>query len=450
MIHKSNQQYDRPSRANIFRHMLLLFVLLFTLPAFSSDAKVKGMRFWQSPDRTRVVLDLSDAVNANVFSLQSPERIVIDLPNTEFGLDLDAVTVTSDLVDKVRQSATTENQGIRIVLDLKSPAIVKTFNLKPYLEYGHRLVIDLTNNTNQKMPPKKSLAQLHMDNVIIAVDAGHGGEDPGASGYTKKQEKYITLALAKKLVTRLNKIDGITAFLTRDGDYYVGLHKRTFIARQQRAHIFVSIHADAFPNKKVKGASIWTLSNKRSNSEVGRWLASKANEDLLGVDDDLDLKQFDPQVAQTLVSLSLEYAVGSSIDIAKDVLSNLKSVSVLHSPHPRQESFAVLTSPGIPSILVESGFISNPNDEKNLSSINYQNKFTQALTSGLLHYIKNHPPEGTKFASLNSQKINHLVKSGETLSAIALSYGVTVNDIKSSNQLSGNLVKIGQVLQIPQ
>ncbi len=406
------------------------------------------MRFWQSPERTRVVLDLSNAVKPTVFVLDNPQRVVIDLPDTTFGLDLDTVKVTSDLVDKVRKSVTPENNGLRIVLDLKAPVKTKTFTLKPYVQFGHRLVIDLTDKKNKNKPKQKSIAQLNQGNVIIAVDAGHGGEDPGATGYKKNKEKHITLALAKKLTAELNKAPGITAFLTRKGDYHVRLRKRTLIARQQRAHLFVSIHADAFPNKKVKGASIWTLSTKRSNSEVGRWLASKANEDLLGVDDDLDLNKFDPQVAQTLVSLSLEYAVGSSIDIAKDALDSLKKVASLHSPHPRQASFAVLTSPGIPSILVESGFISNLEDEKNLTSKTYQNKFAKALSKGLLNYLKSHPPEGTKMASLQSQ--HYRVKRGDTLSNIASLYGVSITQLKQTNKLKTSIVKIGQVLQIPQ
>ncbi len=456
MITSANPKMTARSKYNPYKFSPLgwltcalpwMIIWLFSTHSLSQQTTVKGMRFWQSPDRTRVVLDLSTAVKAKIFSLKNPERLVIDLPDTRFGLKLDTVIITSDIVDKVRQSKTANNKGIRVVLDLKNPATVKTFNLKPYIQYGHRLVIDLTDNRKLKNKPKKSLAQIHQDNVIIAVDAGHGGEDPGASGYRKHKEKNITLALAKKLTTELNKLPGITAFLTRKGDYYVGLRKRTFIARQQRAHLFVSIHADAFPSKKVKGASVWTLSSRRSNSEVGRWLASKANEDLLGVDDDLNLKQFDPQVAQTLVSLSLEYAVGSSIDIAKNILSSLKKVSVLHSPKPRQESFAVLTSPGIPSILVESGFISNPTDEKNLTSTSFQKRFAKAISRGLYRYLQAHPPEGTKIAHLKTRE--HKVRSGDTLNKIASDYGVSLLRLKSINRLTSNMVRIGQVLKIP-
>jgi N-acetylmuramoyl-L-alanine amidase len=423
-----------------------LFLLVFTsnIAYAAKQSTVKGMRFWQSPERTRVVIDLSGPVNQTVFSLKNPNRVVIDLPDTKFGLDLDAIKITSDLVSKVRKSQTGENEGLRIVLDLKEDSIPKTFALKPYLKYGHRLVIDLTN---LKSAQAKKIIKPKAGNVIIAVDPGHGGEDPGGSSVNGKREKHITLKLAKKVVAELNTYPGVQAFLTRSGDYYVGLRKRTEIARKNRAHLFVSIHADAFPqDKRVRGSSVWTLSTKRSNSELGRWVARKANEDLLGVAENLDLDDFDAQVAEVLVNLSQEYAIGSSIDVASMVLEQIGRVGKLHSNKPRSESFAVLTSPGIPSVLVETGFISNSYDVKNLTSRTYQKKFAKALSKGLFTYLKKHPPEGTKLALKN---LRHKVESGDTLSQIASTYGVSIKQIKKTNNLSNSILRAGQTIEIP-
>ncbi len=435
------------------KHLITTKSLLFIFLMASSinfaiaakNATVKGMRFWQSPERTRVVIDLTGPVKQKVFTLKDPNRVVIDLPGTNFGLELDAIKISSDLVSKVRKSQNGKDGGLRIVLDLKHKALPKTFALKPYLKYGHRLVIDLADSRAAKAT-KRVLTPI-AGNVVIAVDAGHGGEDPGASSASGKREKHITLALAKKVVAELNSYPGVNAFLTRSGDYYVGLRKRTQIARKNRAHLFVSLHADAFPqDKRVRGSSVWTLSTKRSNSELGRWIASKANEDLLGVAENLDLDDFDPQVAAVLVNLSQEYAMGSSIDVASMVLEQIGRVGKLHSKKPRSESFAVLTSPGIPSVLVETGYISNSYDEKNLTSRTYQKKFAKALSKGLYGYLKKHPPEGTKLA-LKSQQ--HKVKSGDTLSQIASTYGVTVSQIKKTNNLANSLLKAGQTIDIP-
>ncbi len=422
---------------------LLFIAMTADAQAVTKAASVAGMRFWQSPNRTRMVLDLTGPVKPKVFTLSKPDRVVIDLPGTKFGLALDSVKISSDLVARVRKSET-DSGDLRIVLDLKRATQPKSFVLKPYLKFGHRLVVDLTDGKNNKKP---EIMHRKIGNVIIAVDAGHGGEDPGASGIKGSKEKYITLALAKKVVKELNKLVGVTAFLTRKGDYYVGLEKRTEIARKNRAHLFVSIHADAFPrDKRVRGSSVWTLSTKGSNTELGRWLASKANIDLLGVADNLDLQKFEPQVAQVLVSLSLEYALGSSIDMAGDILKKLGKVSRLHSKKPRQEAFVVLKSPGIPSVLVETGFISNIKDEKNLTSRTFQRKYAKALSRGLYKYLTAHPPEGTRLAMRDKE---HVVQKGDTLSGIASTYGISIARLKKSNKMAGSSLQAGQTLHIP-
>jgi len=416
-----------------------------SLSAVAGRERVKGMRFWQSPDRTRVVLDMSGPVKPQVFTLRAPDRVVIDLPNTDFGLKLDTVKVSSNLVARVRKSRDEKTGALRIVLDLKHAAIPKVFQLKPYLQYGQRLVIDLADTT--RVVKKNTISPRKPGDVLVAVDAGHGGEDPGASGYRGHKEKFITLALAKKVVAQLNKWPGISAFLTRKGDYYVGLRKRTKIARAQRAHLFVSIHADAFKDKRVHGSSVWTLSTRGSNSELGSWLESRENVDLLGVADDLDLGSFEPDVAKVLVSLSLEYALGSSIDAATDVLHDMAKVGKLHSRKPRQAAFVVLKSPGIPSLLIETGFISNPTDEKNLTSRRYQDKLARAVAAGLHQYLQEHPPEGTKFALRVPS--SHRVVAGDTLSNIAKRYGISLVALKRANHLSSSRLRAGTTLHIP-
>ncbi len=428
------------------RVIVSLFCLFLSGWSFAASVSVQGIRFWQSPERTRMVIDLSGPVKEKVFTLSHPDRVVVDLPNTRFGMRMDAIKSNSDLIERVRKSENKQEGGLRLVVDLKRPATPKAFQLKPYLQYGHRLVIDLLDST---MRPKKPVEPKAGD-VIIAVDPGHGGEDPGAISVSGHKEKDITLAIAKALVEALNKKPGVNAFLTRTGDYYIGLRKRTEIAQQRRAHLFVSIHADAFKNKHVRGSSIWTLSTKGSDSELGRWLESRENVDLLGVADDLDLAQYDEQVAKVLVSLSLEYALGSSIEMANRILSHIGKLTPLHSRHPRQAAFVVLKQPGIPSVLVETGFISNPHDEKNLTSSGYQRRYAQALANGVMDYLRAHPPEGTRMAiEHRSRRIKHVVKRGDTLSGIARRYGVSVRKLKQANQIRSSVVRVGQTLVIP-
>ena len=332
-----------------------------------SAAEVKGLRVWQAPDNTRVVLDLSAAPDFSVSTLSNPDRLLIDLKAGKLGVNLDTLSIDSKLVSKARTSAAPDAETLRLVLDLAQPVEPKAFALKPFQQYGDRLVIDLKDK-NQSSKPQPVIEAPKTDgsrDVIIAVDAGHGGDDPGALGAKGTREKDVTLAIAKKLAAKINATPGMKAVLTRSGDYFVPHRKRTTIARDQRADLFVSIHADGFKDKRARGSSVWVLSHRGAQSEMGRWLEEKESaSELLGGEDALSLANYDDDVAKVLLDLSMYNAVGSSLDIGSHVLDEIKGVvPKLHSKRVQQAGFLVLKNPDIPSILVETAFISNPQEE---------------------------------------------------------------------------------------
>jgi N-acetylmuramoyl-L-alanine amidase len=304
----------------------------------------------------------------------------------------------------VRISTPNDKNDLRLVFELNAEVQHKAFALKPFQQYGDRLVIDL-NDKSEKTAIVDTPSDDDRD-VIIAIDAGHGGDDPGAVGPKKTYEKNITLAIAKKLAAQINNTSGMKAVLTRSGDYFVPLRKRTDIARRQKADLLVSIHADSFKDKSVRGASVWALSHKGAQNEIGRWLEEKETaSDLLGGEEALDLASYDDDVAKVLLDLSMYNAVGSSLDVGASVLSEMKDVvPKLHKPRVQQAGFIVLKNPDIPAILVETAFLSNPNEEKLLLDLKHQDRLASAVLSGVKSYFEQHPPEGTKLAQIKANK----------------------------------------------
>jgi len=414
---------------------------------------VDSLRYWTAPDHTRMVFDVSQAPSHQVFLLNNPERLVIDLNNTKLQLPLRQPPASHPLFSRVR-SATRNKTDLRVVVDLKTTVTPKSFVLKPSHKYGHRLVVDLFakgNNKKSKQIGNKNTVTKTVKNkardIIVAVDAGHGGEDPGAHGPRGTQEKKVVLAIAKKLAWLIDNQPGMKAVMVRNGDYYIKLRKRMQIARAAKADLFVSIHADAFKNAKVKGASVFTLSRRGASSEAARWLAKHENaSDLVG---GVSLDEMDNTLASVLLDLSQTATKEASRNVAAKVLKNLKPIGHLHKDAVQKAGFMVLKSPDIPSILVETAFISNPSEERKLRSRKHQQQMAQAIFKGILGYFKEYAPSDTLMASLSSGHSRHIIRRGETLSGIAQHYGVSMKAIKTANALAGNNIRIGQVLKIP-
>ncbi|MBM2854460.1 MAG: amiA [Steroidobacteraceae bacterium] len=427
------------------------FVVVAALQAATATAAadLQEIRLWASPDSTRVVLDLSAPVSYSVFTLSDPERIVIDLEQA--GADsvrLPASAVVG-IVSGVRVAAR-DNGGLRVVLDLTTRVEPKSFLTPPNETYGHRLVVDLGLQQAQR-PVKVANDGNSQRDVVVAIDAGHGGEDPGAIGKSGTREKTVALAIARKLAERINAEPGMRAVLTRDGDYFVQFRERIKRAHDQKADLFVSVHADAFVNRSVRGSSVYVLSTRRASSEAVRILADRENAaDLIGgvsLDDKSDV------LASVLLDLSQNASISASRDAATRVLEELDRVGQLKKSEVQHASLIVLTSPDVPSMLVETAYISNPEEERRLRDPDYQSRLAGAMHAGLRRYFHDNPPPGTRIAMLaareRGQAMRHVVSPGETLVAIAARYAVTQDALRRQNRLDGGQLTAGTILEIP-
>ncbi len=372
-------------------------LLIFSLPSGAGESvRLRNIRVWAAPDNTRVVFDVTSPVSHKLDILSDPHRVVIDLHNTEPFAELPQPALGDGYVQDIRRGQ--HGDFLRIVLDLKKQARAKSFLLAPNERYGHRLVVDVYDE-KQEQVVKKEQAPAPGENrdIIIAVDAGHGGEDPGAIGPNGTHEKKVVLQIARKLVEAINRERGLRAVLTRSGDYYLPLRKRVELARRHKADLFISIHADAFTNRRVSGSSVYVLSNRGASSEHARWLAERENaSDLIG---GVSLDDKDSLLASVLLDLSQTASLEASIDVAEEVLAGLKKVGRVHKPGVESAAFAVLKSPDIPSLLVEAAFISNPQEEKKLNSSAYQRKLASAVAAGVKRYFEDNAPDGTLLAN---------------------------------------------------
>jgi len=412
-----------------------LFLLLSPLPSFPAGSEIKAARLWPAQDYTRLTLESDAPIRHKMMSLQDPERLVIDLEEADAGVELrelPAKVSTDDPYVQAVRIGHPEPGVLRVVLDLKGKIIPQVFALKPVGDYGHRLVVDVYPSTpadplmalylgkshaaepahpqgaagpsngsalpnpgadgsRKPAPPAKKRGEEGFNRqVIIAIDAGHGGEDPGARGRRGTREKDVTLDIARRLRAKIDADEGMKAVMVRDGDYFIPLNVRVEKARRAQADLFVSIHADAWIKPHVRGSSVFALSERGATSAMARWIAKTENEaDLIGgVNFDVD----DPYLKKTLLDLSQTATINDSLRIGRDVLSQLGNINELHKDEVEQAGFAVLKSPDIPSILVETAFISNPQEEKRLRNDVYQDKMAEAIYRGIKRYFARNPP----------------------------------------------------------
>ena len=442
------------------RILLLVASLCFSIISLATE--VEGIRLWKAPDNTRIVFDLSDSVDHKLFTLTNPNRVVVDLKNSEFKASTSDLDLTESGIESIRTGKHGEN-GLRIVLDLSTRLSPKSFVLKPNDQYGHRLVIDLERpdadvsvQASDSVKETRSTADLKNSkrDLIIAIDAGHGGEDPGATGRKKTHEKDVVLAIAKDLNAMLEAEPGYQPLMIRTGDYYISLTGRREKARKNHADLFVSIHADAFTNPSAHGASVYALSERGATSATAKYLADKENAtDVIGGVGGVSLEGKEEVLKSVLVDLSMSATMSSSIAFGHGVLDNLGQITTLHKTGVEQAGFAVLKSPDVPSVLVETGFISNPTEEKNLNSKLYRQKIATAIFKGITGYFYDNPEPGTYIAWVKSQQNrykNYVVVKGDTLSDIARKNGTSIDEIQALNNLKDNNIKVGQVLKLPE
>ena len=362
----------------------------------SFAASVNDVRVWDSPERTRVVFDLSKPIKYKIFSLDNPHRVVVDIAKSNFTGQLPDASKLGERVLRIRTGA--RGDGTRFVLDLGSKMRSKHFTLKPIKSYGDRLVVDIYSESKPKQTIKPRSAD---DKLVVVIDAGHGGEDPGAVGAKKTLEKELVLKIAKYLKKELDAVPGIRAELTRKGDYYIPLRKRTKVATDLNADLFVSIHADAFTRRSAHGISVFALSTRGATSERARVLANKENAADVVAGENLSHKE--PDVAEVLAGLSFDAKIDRSISLGSMVRMRLSRVGRLHGNDVERAGFVVLKAPSIPSILVEVGFISNPAEERKLRTRAYQKKIAKEIKTGIVEYAKKHPWGQEKWRSASSQ-----------------------------------------------
>ena len=440
--------------AKVIRGITTLGLLACLTLSFSLFAKnnIDGLRIWPSPANTRLVFDLSEAPDFSYFTLSNPERLVIDIANTSNAFNFSQVENQSSLVKKVRYSTPKNKQSIRVVIELSKKLEHTVFSLPPTTPYNDRLVIDLSDDNPQPAFILDAQTASSERDIVVVIDAGHGGEDPGSIGSAGSYEKHVTLSIAKHLETLINREAGMRAVMTRTGDYYLSPNKRPEIARKHKADLLVSIHADAFVTPQPSGASVWVLSMSRANSELGRWMENteKHSELLGGAAEIIQDTASELYLTQALLDMSMDHSLTTSYDLSRDVIAQLRSVTKMHKKAPQAASLAVLTSPDIASILVETGFISNPGEEKNLNNEQHRQRLAQSIFDGLKKYFKRLPPDGSLWARLKKEHRTHQVRSGESLSLLAQRYNVDVNQLKKANNLNTDVVRIGQILTIPQ
>lgn len=437
--------------------------------------QVKSVRLWRAPDNTRLVFDLTGPVQHSVFTLSSPDRLVIDINGATAAGPL-SVAPGDSPVTSVRSAQRTPTD-LRVVVDLKKAITPKSFTLAPNQQYGNRLVVDLFDSAADAeptpsqpvvattpavpvTPTRPAIKLIPVPNgkrdIVIAIDAGHGGEDPGASGPRGQHEKDVVLQIAKELQRQINAEQGFRAELTRTGDYFIPLRGRTEIARKKGADLFVSIHADAAPSSAAFGASVFALSERGATSETARWLADTENRsDLIGGAGNVSLDDKDRMLAGVLLDLSMTASLTSSLNVGQKVLSNIGQVTPLHKRRVEQAGFMVLKSPDIPSILVETGFISNSNEANKLQSSGHQQALARSIRTGVKQFFQQNPPPGTYMAWLrDTGKIargpsTHVVRPGETLAMLAARYDLGIATLRSANDLKTDELKIGQEVTIP-
>ena len=452
----------------LFRSCLVLACLMASGQIHALN--IENIRISKTGDATRIVLDASTTPDYKLFALNNPPRIVIDIKKAALNTAINQAIFKDSAVLYLRH-AKRNNEDLRIVLDLDYQTVSTSFVLAPSDQHPHRLVIDLRSKATTKPSTIKKAIVASIKPVtkasvkptpakvitsskkspfkprtlIITVDAGHGGKDPGAIGVAGTHEKKVVLEISKRLVKLINAEPGMRAIMTRNSDHYVSLRGRLQKARKPRADLFISVHADAVENRKARGSSVYILSKNGASSEAARILAKSQNrtDTISGV----SLAGKDKVLQKVIVDLSQSATIDSSLDLAIAVRNELVK---LGKTRDRIDSagFAVLKSPDIPSILVETAFISNPTEEKKLRSPSHQQKLATSILKGIKKYLVHNAPEDTRFAS-NTIIDQHTVRNGETLSAIALRYKVSLDLLRAVNRLKTDSIRVGEQLVIP-
>ncbi len=452
---------------NLMKRMFYLYCCLFLLSVWATNtqaasSKIKTIRFSDTSELARIVIDLEKDPTYSYFTLAGPNRVVIDLQDVNRDYDLSLVGIKGNKVKRIRHSSPKSRGDTRIVIETSKKLNPRLFTLAPN-DSGtnnpyHRLVIELIDpnpaapaqalsnqSTNSQGPDRDQ-------DIIIVIDAGHGGVDPGSIGPTGTYEKNITLSISKMLAKRINDEPGLTAVLTRKGDYYISPNDRPKLATKAKADLLVSIHADAFTTPQPRGGSVWVLSKGRADSELGRLLEqTERSSELLGpaadVIEDRDTERY---FAETILNMSMDLFRALSYELSHEIIKDMKQVTKMHKRTPQSASLAVLTAAETPSILVEVGFISNPQEEKNLNWEKHREQLSNSMFTAITRYFKKTPPDGTLWAKWKHQEpFKHTIANGESLSILAQRYGVSVRELKTQNNLRNDLVRIGQVLTIP-
>ncbi len=427
-----------------------VIVALLVAGAAAEAATVQPVRAWSGPEGTRVVFELSGPAEHRAFALTDPDRVVIDLSGSRAASDL-RLDEAKGVVTALRTGAR-PGGDLRLVLELNQASKPKTFLLTPQEQYGFRLVVDLPPSAAAPVVRRAPQATTERGrNVVVVVDAGHGGEDPGASGRGGAREKDVVLAIAKKLAAEIDAQAGMRAVLVRNGDYFVSHRKRMEIAHEARADFFISIHADSYRDPAAKGATVYMLSEKGASDEAALLLAQRENaSDFIG---GVSLADKDQMLARVLLDLSQSAALNASMAAGQRLIRRMSAVTAMRRRDVQQAPFLVLKSPDIPSVLVETAYISNPREEASLRSAKYQSALAAALRQGIVDYFAANPPEGSYFA-LNPvvespEVVRHIIARGETLSGIAERYRVSSASIRRTNSLRTDVLRVGQVLTIP-
>lgn len=488
--------------------LMLSVALVLTSPALLAG-ELRTVQLQDQESSTRAVIELGGDAPYKLFTLANPDRLVLDLPGTRLspqfkapaanGLvanlrtgkpEPDTLRLVFDLGAPATSSSRIEREGgkLRLVVDIQgknktafAPSVPVVAVAKPTTSpppaplSAPRLAVptptpvessppapvpavvakseDAPAPVRSGKPPAKTLQDVigaGQRKLIIAIDAGHGGKDPGAHGPSGVQEKKVTLAVARELARQIDADPGMKAVLIRDNDSFVALPQRYMRARNAQADLFISIHADAAPSQAASGASVYVLSTRGASSQAARWLADKENAvDLVG---GVSLDDKDRNLSAVLLDLSQSATMRASDDVANQVLSALKKVGKAHKPGIERANFVVLRSPDVPSMLVETGFITNPGEEKKLDDPDYRQRLAAAIKQGVRDYFTDQPPPGTYYAAhseLRPTSREHVVGNGETLSLIAAQHGVALDSLREANGLKGDNLRVGERLTIP-
>ncbi len=429
--------------------IFLFSIFLFSPGLVNADGTLNDIRISSDKNKTRLVLDLHSNVNSNIFFLKNPDRLVIDLDNAQLSSSLRKKSIKNRLIKGIR-FAKKDNQSLRVVLDLNTEPEFNHFLLSGTNSRNTRLVIDLNTFKTASSNKNPSLRTSKLRDILVVIDPGHGGKDPGAIGQNGTRESNIALAIGLRLARYFNNTSDMQAILTRDDNTFVVLRDRMEYARKYKADLFISIHADALDNPRVKGASIYTLSLEGASNEASKILAQRENKDSsIG---EVPLSGRDADIVSLLTDLSQNASMEASKEVGSIILNELAKVGSIRKKKVQQAGFLVLKSPDVPSVLIETTYISNPNEEKKLKSKSYQSKLAKAIYQGARNYFLINPPENTKLANnLNNeaQIISYIVRKGDTLSEIAELYNISLSLLRSHNGIRGSKIRIGQSLQIP-